>query len=39
MSYLLFRAVLIHYHAVVAHIILYVVMPTIDCAIGILQLR
>ena len=39
MSYLLYRAVFFDNHTIVAHIILYVVMPAIDCAIGILQLR
>ena len=39
MSYLLFCAVLIHYHSIVSHVVLYVVVPAIDCAIGILQLR
>ena len=36
---LLFCAVPIHYHSIVSHVVLYVVMPAIDCAIGILQLR
>ena len=35
MSYLLFRAVLIHYHAVIAHTVLNVIVPAIDCAIRI----
>ena len=35
MSYLLFHAVLIHNHAVVAHVVLNVVMPAIDRAVGV----
>ena len=35
MSYLLYRAVFVDNHTIVAHIILYVVMPTINCAIGV----
>ena len=39
MRHLLNCSILINYHAIISHIVLYVVMPTINCAIGILQLR
>ena len=36
---LLGGTILIHYHAIISHIVLDVIVPAIDCAIGILQLR
>jgi hypothetical protein len=39
MRHLLRCTVFINYHAIVAHVVLNVVMPAINCAIGILQLR
>ena len=39
MRHLLDRSILINYHAIISHVVLDIVMPAIDCAIGILQLR
>ena len=39
MRHLLRCTVFINYHAIISHIVLDIVMPAIDCAIGILQLR
>ena len=39
MRHLLNCTILINYHAIISHIVLDIVMPAIDCAIGILQLR
>ena len=36
---LLHASALGNYHSIISHIVLIVVMPAIDCTIGILQLR
>jgi hypothetical protein len=39
MRHLLNCSILINYHAIISHVVLDIVMPAIDCTIGILQLR
>jgi hypothetical protein len=39
MRHLLNCSILINYHAIISHVVLDIVIPAIDCAIGILQLR
>ena len=39
MRHLFNCSILINYHAIISHVVLDIVMPAIDCAIGILQLR